>query len=425
MLDRSIAPPFREIDSIDIVKAESHKLDNGIPFHIIKAGKEQVIRLEIIFEAGHWFEHHNGVSYFTTKLLSAGTSRLSSKEIEEKIAFYGSFIDLVTGYDRSTLTIYTLARHLENLLPLVRDIITDPVFPDEELKNLKNISSQNLKVNLEKTSFLASKNFRELLFGKDHPYGRIIDEEAISRVNRETLLSFHKKNFTSYNCDIILSGNGNQNFYELINNYLGKSEWGKYSKEEVKFDIKPSAVKTHVINKRGSVQSSIRMGLLLFPIDHPDYFKVNLLIEIFGGYFGSRLMKNIREEKGYTYGINASFHSLRNAGYLAIGTDVNKENTANTIHEILKEVKILKTVLTSEEELRTVKNYLIGNFINSLSTPFGLADKFKSIYYHNLDYSFYDKYISSLKTIFPADLRETANLYFKEEDFLEVVVGGK
>ena len=425
MLDRSVAPEFREIGNIEIIKAESRPLDNGIPFHIIKAGTEPVIRLEIIFKAGHWFEPYNGVSYFTTKLLSAGTSRLSSREIEEQIAFYGSFIDLVTGYDRSTLTIYTLARHLENLLPLIRDLITDSIFPEAELENLKNISSQNLKVNLEKTSFLASKNFRELLFGKEHPYGRIIDEEAIAKVNGKTLISFYKEKFSSANCDIILSGNGEQNFYELINSHLGKTEWGNYKKEEINFNINTTAAKTHLVSKEGSVQSSVRMGIPLFPIEHPDYFKMNLLIEIFGGYFGSRLMKNIREEKGYTYGINASFHSLKNAGYLAIGTDVNKENTTNTINEIFKEIKILKSDLISKEELTTVRNYLIGNFVNSLSTPFGLADKFKSIYYHNLDYSFYDKYIASLKTITSAELRETANLYFKEEEFLEVVAGGK
>jgi predicted Zn-dependent peptidase len=163
----------------------------------------------------------------------------------------------------------------------------------------------------------------------------------------------------------------------------------------------------------------------LFPINHPDYFKLSLLIEIYGGYFGSRLMKNIREEKGFTYGINASFHSLKNAGYLVIGTDVNKENTSNTIGEIFHEMKIMKNELVDKEELTIVKNYLLGSFLSSIATPFGLADRFKTIYFHEMDYNFYDQYIKTIKNTSSEDLIEMAKKYFKEDEMMEVICGGK
>jgi zinc protease len=425
MLNRNAAPEFKEISKVEIVQAETTSLDNGIPLHILKAGTEPVVRLEFIFKAGHWYEPSNGISYFTTKLLSAGTSDLSSKQIEEQIAQYGAFLDLITGYDRCTVTIYSLSRHLAKILPLVYKMVTDSVFPIQELENLKTITSQNLKVNLKKTSFLASKNYRELLFGKNHPYGRTIDESALS-VEHSELLKYYKEKFSYKNCDILISGNGDENFFELINQHFGADKWGssQSSNPNHPMDVQPLHPSLLIKNPE-SVQSSIRMGLKLFPINHPDYFILNLLIEIYGGYFSSRLMKNIREEKGYTYGINASFNSLGNSGYMVIGTDVNKENTSNTIREILKEMNILKTEKVSAEELTTVVNYLKGSFISSLSTPFGLADKFKTIYFHDLTYGFYNQYLDFLKQVTPTQILEAANTYFKEEKILEVVVGDK
>lgn len=425
MLNRNVAPEFKEISKVEIVQAETTLLDNGIPLHILKAGTEPVVRLEFIFKAGHWYEPSNGISYFTTKLLSAGTSDLSSRQIEEQIAQYGAFLDLVTGYDRCTLTIYSLSRHLSRILPLVYKMVTDSIFPLQELENLKTITSQNLKVNLKKTSFLATKNFRELLFGKGHPYGRTIDESALS-IEHDSILKYYKEKFTYKNCDILISGNGGEDFFQLINQHFGSKKWGNAQSVVPNHPIDGLPLqRTLLINQPDSVQSSIRMGLKLFPINHPDYFIVNLLIEIYGGYFSSRLMKNIREEKGYTYGINASFNSLANSGYMVIGTDVDKENTSNTIREILKEMNILKTEKVSAEELTTVVNYLTGSFISSLSTPFGLADKFKTIYFHGLTYDFYNQYLDFLKEVTPTQILEAANTYFKEEKILEVVAGDK
>lgn len=425
MIDRLIAPEFKEITDFNIIKAQTSRLDNGIPFHIVQAGNEPVVRLEVIFNSGHWYEPTNGVSYFTTKLLSAGTSKYSSKQIEAQIAQYGAFLDLVTGHDRCTITIYALSKHLEKILPLLYEMITDPVFPDTEVENLKKISSQNLKVNLKKTSYLATIHFRELMFGKEHPYGRTLNEEAIDRISSGILKKYHKEKFTSKNCEIILAGNGSENFLQLINNYFGSSDWGTFIDTEPNIKNTPLTEKSTLVKIEDSVQSSIRMGIKAITLNHPDYFKLNLLTEIYGGYFGSRLMKNIREEKGYTYGINACLNCLKHEGYLAIGTDVNKENTSNTINEIVKEMNIVKSEPVSTDELKTITNYLLGTFMNSLSTPFGLADKFKTIHFNGLDYSFYDQQTISLKTLTPVDLLETANKYYNESNLLEVVVGDK
>jgi zinc protease len=424
ILNRSVAPAFHALDHFEVTRAQTKLLDNGIPFHSIISGPQPIIRLEIIFNAGNWYEEKPGIAFLSSKMLSAGSTKFSAKEIEENIALFGAFIELNPGPDRSSLTIYTLSRHLPSLLPLILNIISDPIFPDKELDNLKNITIQNLKVNLNKTSHLANVRFKELLFGEQHPYGSSLQEEKILKATKEDLSGFHKKYFNYNNCNIILAGNGDEDFFKLINNTFGKTKWNssEVKSERTLTPFHPIAKKEKVI-KDGTLQSSIRMGARLFTISHPDYFKTFILIEILGGYFGSRLMKNIREDKGYTYGINASLICLKHEGYLSIGTDVKKEFTEDTLKEIKKEIEILRTIAVSNEELETVKNYLLGTFLSSLNTPFSLADKFKTIHFNGLDYSFYDNYIRAIKEVTPADLKATANKYLIPRNFIEVVAG--
>jgi zinc protease len=425
MLNRTSPPAFKELDVFEIVKAKSSSLDNGIPFHQILSGTQSIVKLEIIFKAGAWYEPQNTVSFLTTKMLSAGSSGYSAKEIEEKIAFFGAFLELNPGQDKSTFTLYTLSKHLPSLLPIVFNIITESIFPEQELTNLKNITGQNLKINLSKTSYLASSRFKEILFGSGHPYGRSLNEESLAQVRREHLVEYYQTYFNSKNCDIILSGNGPEDFFKLINEHLGQSNWGKQSKPvDKKYEPAKASLKKTEIKKEGAIQTSIRMGSRLFTIRNPDYFKTYILVEILGGYFGSRLMKNIREEKGFTYGISSSLVCMQYGGYLVIGTDVKKEFTADTLKEIYKEINILKSEPVSTSELENVKNYLLGSFLNSLNTPFSLADKFKTIYFNHLTYDFYTTYVQSIKEASSEELMELANKYLKEEDMNEVIAGG-
>jgi zinc protease len=424
LLNRTAAPASKPLEHFELAQAKTRLLDNGIPFHSIISGPQPVIRLEIIFNAGNWYEEKQGVAFLASKMLPGGSTKYSSKEIEERIALYGAFMELNPGPDRSSFTIYTLSRHLPFLLPLILNIISEPAFPDKELDNLKNITIQNLKVNQNKTSHLANVRFKELLFGGQHPYGSSLKEEIILNVSKTELTDFHKSHYNYNNCDIILAGNGSEDFFRLINDAFGKSKWNAAeNKAQVKKRSVIAGIKKDKVIKEGTLQSSIRMGSRMFTISNPDYFKSFILIEILGGYFGSRLMKNIREDKGYTYGINASLICLKHEGYLTIGTDVKKEFTENTLKEIYKEIEILKSVSVDDEELEVVKNYLLGTFLSSLNTPFSIADKFKTIYFNGLDYSFYDNYIKSIKSISSADLKTTANKYLRNEDMIEVVSG--
>lgn len=425
-LNRTQAPAYKHIDSYILPEAVSGNLDNGIPLHLILSGTQPVVRIELIFKSGSWYEPSKGCAHFAAKMLSEGTTRYTAKQLQEKFAYYGAFPEFNSGVDRASVTIYTLAKHLEAIFPLLVEIISESIFPENELKSAKNITLQGLKVNREKTAFLAGSKFREMLFGAEHPYGYLLSEEAIEGVQVNSIQDFYKKNYTVNNCEIIISGGGDLDFASLTNKYLGQGNWGKS-------DTLPNKGKSHAPNyftkrelvvKEEAVQSSIRMGKKLFTNSHPDYFNLYFLNEIFGGYFGSRLMQNIREDKGYTYGVNSSIVTYKNEGYFVIGTDVKREFTQQAIDEVYKEMNKMKEEKVSANELETVRNFMLGSFVNSITTPFEVADKFKTIHFNGLGYEFYKNYFNALQNINADTLLATANKYFDENSISESIVGG-
>ncbi len=423
-LDRRIAPLAHQIEKVNILKAKFQTLDNGLSFYTIQAGEQPVMRLELIFGAGSKRENHHGASFFTTKMLLEGTSKHSGTEISGTFDQYGTFIEINQSSDRATIMLYGLTEHLPKILPMICEVILDSVIPDKELEIQRKIALQNLKVNQEKTSFVASQIFREKIFGLDNAYGRSQTEESILGISQSQISEFYKNNIQNQPFKVFLSGKFNDSDIALVNEHLGSiqiqtiqnsdSDSKKYSLNNIK----------HLVEKPESVQSTIRLGRVMFNRKNPDLIRFIVTNTLFGGYFGSRLMKNIREEKGFTYGISSSLIPLSETGYWIIGTDVKKEVTAQTIDEIHKEIRKLQTEKASENELDTVKNYAIGAFVGSLNTPFEVADKQKNVILDDLPEDFYEKYIERIRAVSVNDVMEMANQYLQIDDICQVVVGG-
>jgi len=425
LLDRTIAPDFKVINSIHLPEAKSHTLDNGIKLHVINIGDQPVVRLECIFEAGNWQEEYPGASFFAIKMLPEGTQNYISSEISEAFDRIGAFIDLNHSSDRTGIVVYCLSRFLPDVLPLVQELIQKAIFPEKELEELRNITLQNLRVNKEKTSYLASIELRAGLFGKDHPYGKTQNETDIESIKLENITAHFDRFIKNGKCTIILAGLVEDNDVDIIKQYLGKYIAGNETGAIVHDPKLSYAGKEILVEKLDSVQSSIRIGRRLFTRHHPDYFKMLVTNEILGGYFGSRLMKNIREEKGLTYGISSNVITLRHEGYFMIGTDVKKEFTQQTIDEIKKEIYRLQTELVDNEELQTVKNFMAGEFAGSLNTAFEVADRQKILLLDGLPADFFNRYIDQIHATTSEDIMEMANTYLRPDEMLEVVVGGK
>ncbi|MCY7358486.1 MAG: insulinase family protein [Rudanella sp.] len=425
-LDRSQSPPFQAITEVRLPAMQSAMLANGLPIHWIGVPQQPVMRIECIFNAGVWYENGQpGAAFFAMKMLAEGTTQRSSAQISEYIDRYGAFLELNSGPDRASLVIYCLTRHLPSVLPLLKELLTESTFPQKELDDLRNITLQNLRVNAEKNAYVAGVLFRQNLFGKEHPYGRSQQPELVEQITRQTVVDYFDKAIRNRPFQILLAGQVGELEIGLIDKYLGALT---ILEPVVNNGISFSAALPESVilaEKTESLQSSIRIGRRLFTRHHPDFFPMLLTNEVLGGYFGSRLMRNIREEKGFTYGISSNMVSFRNDGYFLIGTDVKKEFTQQTLDEIRKEIHILQTQPVPADELETVRNFMAGEFVGSLNTPFEIADRYKTILLDGLPADFLTIYVANLRAVSSEAIQQMAKTYLSDELLSEVVVGVK
>jgi predicted Zn-dependent peptidase len=425
MLNRALAPEFKTINKIDVIQTKHEKLSNGIGVYSLSAGTQEIVKVEFVFRAGMYHQTKTLIASTTNNLLESGTKSYSADQLSDGIDFYGSFLELQVEQDIASVTLFSLNKYLNESLKFVEELIKFPLFPEHEFKIHVSNKKQKHIINSQKVSVLARRRFTELLFGAEHPYGRDVKDADFDRISISELKTFFNTHYNSLNCTIFTSGNLPHNLTETLNGFFGEAHWGgtlDNDNLQVK-TLHTSSQQKHFIQKDDAIQSAIRIGRVLFNKTHPDYFKFQVLNTILGGYFGSRLMANIREDKGYTYGIGSGLTNLVHNGYFFISTEVGADVTKETLSEIYKELGILREKSIDTNELETVRNYILGNFLRSVDGPFALADKYKSIWEYDLDYSFFDNYFHAVKTVIPTELRDLANKYFQEKDLIECVAG--
>ncbi|TAE37687.1 MAG: insulinase family protein [Sphingobacteriales bacterium] len=421
MLDRLTAPSFKEIDNVAIIKTEKRVLKNNIPVFVLNAGQQDLVRIEFIFKNVDWDIKNPLLASATNTLLNDGTASITGAQIAEAIDFYGAFFQTEYGYDHSVITLYTLNKYVANTLPIVKDVLCNSVFPAKEVATFINNNKQKLKVSLEKNDFVARREFNNALFG-NNLYGYKAQESDFDKLKTEDLQAYFKKAYHPHNCTIFLSGKVDEVLFNTIENLFGNWESATIFTQN-KLVFTPNVQKYHKIPKPNSLQTAIRIGIPSINRNHADFAAMQVLNTVFGGYFGSRLMTNIREDKGYTYGISSGNATMAQAGYFVIATEVGVNVCQATLHEIELEMNRLKTDLVPDYELTLVKNYLMGSLLGSLENAFSHADKFKNIYFYGLDYDYFDHFIHTIKTINAEDLRKLANKYWDWDNFYKVIVG--
>ncbi|RZM26412.1 MAG: insulinase family protein [Pedobacter sp.] len=422
MLDRKLQPAYNQVNDINFVEPQKQKLDNGIPVFTINAGKQDLVRIEFIFENVNWDLGKPLQAIAVNHLINNGTPEMTAKEIAEQIDYYGAFLQTEYGADQSTIKLYTLNKHLAQVLPILKNILTSSIFPEKELAIFKQNQRQSLQVSLQKNDFLARKHFANAIFG-DSAYGSNIEIEDYEAIRREDLLDYFKSAYTPENCTIFVAGKFEDAQFAVLNQVFGR-DWAQ-STGSIRnhFTFQPNVKRDLLIERPDAIQSAIRMGCLAVNRNNVDFPGFQVLNCVLGGYFGSRLMANIREDKGYTYGIGSAVVSLRDAGYFFIATEVGADVSEKAQEEIIKEVKMLQTDLIPEEELDLVRNYMLGAMLGSLENAFSHADKFKNVYFSNLDYSYYHNYIETVKNISSESLKDLAIKYLDLEQFTKVIVG--
>lgn len=419
MLDRKSPPPFAKEFSFDLPSPIRMQVGNGINLLWVKGSKD-IVKLDFIFQAGKWYEPKPGTAYFTAHMLAKGTANYSSAQISEIIDYHGAQLEISAGADFVSISLYSLSKNLRLVLPLLMELLQVPVFPSDELNLLLSIYEQNLKVNHQKTNFVAGKLLVKNIFGAQHPYGKSAEESDLKNISREDLIHYHTERFVPFS--IFLTGDLSNEEMVWLQQSLAplnsSSRNEPISKPVESVDAKKVAVK-----KEGSVQASLRMGKISITRADNDYAGFLLLNHILGGYFGSRLMKNIREEKGLTYGIYSSLSPNLHHSSFSIGADVNIDKCDETLREIGNELIRLKDELISEEELLVAKNHFLGSLQLEVSNPFSVTEKLKTIHLFDLPSDFYANLFDRIGKTNAKDLQQLAQKHFMLDDFFTVQVG--
>jgi predicted Zn-dependent peptidase len=416
-------PPVFPVEKVVIPEAKSFSLNNATAVYMIEAGTEDIMRLEFVFRAGQVKEYLPLLASTCNMMLSEGSQNYSSEELNRSLDYYGIFLNQTSEKDCAGIVLFFLNKHIEKVLELSREILFRPLFPEAELDSLMKKRLRWYLVNREKVQNLAMDQFFESLFGKNHPYGYQILERNFENITPSLLSDFHTKYYTPKNMAVIISGKIHSKTVELLNSYIGNISSIENDKETSVNLIKGEKLKKVHINKPGTVQNAIRIGSATINKRHPDYPGLKVLDSIFGGYFGSRLMKNIREEKGYTYGISSSLSSLDLAGYKVISTEVGQKNCQKAIDEIYKEIKLLQNVTVNKKEMAVVRNYMSGEMVRMFDGPFALAESFRSAWEFGLDNSYYYRLAEKIKSIDPDEIIELARTYYNIDDLYEITVG--
>jgi Predicted Zn-dependent peptidases len=424
IINRTEAPSIKQINSFNIVKAAGQVFPNGVPFYSINSNDGDFIKIEWMFVAGNWVQPSPLVAFAVNSMLSEGSQKYSSVQISEMIDFYGAFLSFNVDKDFAFVSLMCMGKYLAEVLEIVEEVIKNATFPEHELEVFRNKHKQQFLVEQTKVRNIARSEHAGLLFGNDHPYGYKVVDSDFDKLNRDNLVQFHRERYQSANCKVIASGRVDENVVKTIEQYFGVSFWN--AQQTLSYPVcqpQTSSGKKVLIEKDDAVQSAVRIGKVLFNKHHSDYHGMQILNCILGGYFGSRLMAKIREEKGYTYGINSLFVTLKNEGYLAIVSELGTEVTAPAIEDIYAEIEKLRQEPVAEDELERVKNYILGDIVRMFDGPFAQAESFISLLENDLDYDHFDQMISTVKNITAGELQLLAQKYLDPASFTQVVVG--
>ncbi|MEO6521240.1 MAG: pitrilysin family protein [Mucilaginibacter sp.] len=423
MLDRTITPQFKAIDHINLITPGYAQLDNGCNMYWFNSGEQELVRIEWIFANVRFNPAKPLLNVAVNTMLTEGTKTMSAAQIADAVDYYGAFFQIDYGYDQSQVSLYCLNKHLASTLPVIKDILTNSIFPEKELQTFIRNQQQKLQVSLQKNDFVARRAFNNAMFGNTM-YGLSPDALDYAQLDRNDMLAHFKQMYQPNNCTLIVAGKVDDDTLKTITHLFDK-DWAN---SDTPADTSQPAIHSKgdlftYIEKPDALQSAIRMGTPTINRAHPDFPALQIVNTILGGYFSSRLMNNIREDKGYTYGIGSATSSMKHSGSIFIATEVGADVTNATMTEIEKEINILKTELISDEELSLVKNYMLGSLLGSLENVFSHADKFKNVYFSGLDFEYYDRYTEIIRSITPQQILILANQYFDFDKFCKVIVG--
>ena len=426
-LNRKTPPAIRPMGDFQLLRPERLRMKNGMPLNVIRAGSQEVVRLDILIGGGQWHQTQALQALFTNRMLREGTTSLTSSQIAEKLDYYGAWLELSSAVNYGFVTLYSLNKYFPHTLAIIADMLMNPTFPEKEMEVVVETNRQQFLVNSTRVEVIARKQLNRSLFGVQHPFGRFAEASDYDRITTDVLREFYRKYYHSGNCSVYVSGKVTPEIIRCIEENLGDAPWGETRIMEPLHLVDPQpATEKHVfVEKADALQSSLKMGGFLMDRTHPDFLKARVMVTLFGGYFGSRLMSNIREDKGYTYGIGAGIVNCPGSGVLVITTEADNQYIDAIISEVYQEMDRMCNDLAPQEELEMVRSYMLGDFCRSYEGPFSLSEAWIYCETADLDEDFFVRSLDAIRSVTAEEIRTLAQRYLCKEKLIEVVAGKK
>lgn len=422
-IDRTVQPPRVPVSSIKVPFPEIIDLNNGFKALVINAGSQELARVEVVFKAGTRYQPKSLVANAAITLLAEGTTSRTSHQIAEDFDYLGSFLEPSFTRDFASVTFYTTNKHFYRSIELFSDVVLNPTYPQQELELFCKKGKQSLLVDLEKVSTLSRQRFFNALFGNDHPYGSFAKPEDYDSLLQADVLQFRNQFHKATNGLIVIAGKVDVQQVDIILNSFSNPI---FKGGVLNLDIPPFRTTDYRIftYKKDTVQSALRIGKVFPKRNHPDMPGLVVLNTILGGYFGSRLMRNVREEKGFTYGISSFIIPMAELSVFVVSTEVGSAFAQNTIDEVFKEMRRLQQEPVSNDELELVRGYMTGQILRTFDGPFAIAESFASLFeYNELNFEYFESLIDTINRITPEELMELARKYFDADSMVVSVAG--
>jgi zinc protease len=416
--ERHVAWPKRVrarlVNGLEVVLAESHTIPK---FHG-----------ELFLRSGNAAASQRaaGLAEMTATVVRTGTAKRSSRQIEEDLRRLGADLSAHAGADNSAIAFAGLSELAEPLLQLVNELAREAAFPEAEFERERRQKLEEVKLDRTQPGFLAGERLRKVLFGA-HPYAQVAPtEEQVAAYKLGDLLSVYRDFYTPENALLLMVGDfESAAMLKTIENVFGTWSGKKPSVPPAPEPVKPRGRRVHLVHVSGAVQAQILAGCHAITRKHPDWIKLGLTNSLYGGAFNSRLVMNIREDKGYTYSPRSSVNALRDYGYFSISAAVRNEVVAASLTEIFYELDKLRALPVPEPELADARNYVSGVFSLGLATQDGLLSQLATVALNDLPDDYLETYREKVRALTPDDLLTTARRYFDSANMQIAVVGDR
>lgn len=426
--DRSQRPEIHPPLPVPLRKAECLTLRNGIEVYILKDDTYDVLQVDLLFDGGHIHAESVLQPMLAGQLIRRGTTRHTAEQIAEKLDYYGATFYAGITSNHTQLTLNTTGKFATAILPLLEDIIKHSTFPRKEFLILRRKAYENYRDKLSIAKHRVKQRIKEVIYGTSHPYGRSIRAKDFRLTTPDLTRDFYKQTIHSDGCRILLTGHVSEEIVRSIEDCFGGNDWHAESGTIVTDPMLPQAKRgrkrRYFLQKDDAEQSTIAFAGPVIDREDADWYPLIILTSIFGGYFGSRLMKSIREQYGYTYNIHADIHTHFRNGYVYIVTETAAETAEPLIRETFHQMDILREQAIPSEELSTAKAYLLGERALSMDGIFSHTDYWLTLLRQGWDMSHYPLYEETLRSISAERLQETAQRWLRP-DLFQVIVCGK